>query len=318
MDAFIGMIGVLGFLVCLVVLIYRFIKKKPKKPIVIGLGLSLCLFILGVSMDSSPSKTDAAIANEKPENKQVEEVKKESKEESLKEFKATMSLKVEEKNVIATIETNAPNGTLLETSLMNADMNNFKSLSEFIEVKDGKATHTFNVSDWPTGYIGGIASMRFDLKDHPQPPNILEFYGEKGEKAEGIQIEDAHDDFKYGKLENITIAYPSEAAVKEKLDKLFIDTLNEMISKSEGVIIDIKPATINDWSIVYVTVSDSWYYSPKHEQERFAEQIANTVQTVLYNCEKVKKDSAVSVYYYDTYKKKLASPKMFGGYEIEE
>ncbi|QEK12630.1 hypothetical protein FQB35_09985 [Crassaminicella thermophila] len=293
-------------------------SNSKKKPFYKRWWFIIIVILIFVSSISSNDKNpNEQTSKENNTESQIEKVTIQEKEDPT-EFKADLTLEVDKQNIIATINTNAPDGTLFETSIINADMNNFKSASEFIAAKDGKATYTFTVADWPTGYIGGISSMRFDLEDHPQPANVIDLYGSKGEKAKGDQIVDAHDGFKYGQIQTVTVAYPSKQAVKEKLDKLFIDTLNSMIEKSNGVIISIQPYLKDkDWSTVAVTVSDSWYSSPEHEKERFAEQIATTIEQLIHNCEQVEKDKSVQVYYFDSYQKELASPKILGGYEIK-
>lgn len=75
---------------------------------------------------------------------------------------------------------------------------------------------------------------------------------------------------------------------------------------------------MNERGIVSVTVSDTWYHSPEHDKERFAEQVSNTIKTLLISSEKVKSDDYISVYFYDTYGKELASPKLTGGYKIKK
>jgi len=57
MDAIIGLLSSLGIIVFLVMLIIRTIKKKPKKPMVIGLIICFLLFVIAVSMGETPEDT---------------------------------------------------------------------------------------------------------------------------------------------------------------------------------------------------------------------------------------------------------------------
>ena len=169
------------------------------------------------------------------------------------------------------------------------------------------------------GYISGVAMMRFNLDEHPQPDNIKELYGANGDKLEGEFAEENNLGGYNINLEIVTVPYPDEQTVKEKQDELFWSSLNEIINISDGVIVKIQPHfTDGDWSSVAVTVSDAWYYSQEHEKERFAESIGDTVTTVIKNTGKVDRDKTVSIYFYDTYEKELASPKIMGGYKIKD
>jgi flagellar motor protein MotB len=258
---------------------------------------------------------------EEEEKKKAEELKKkQEEEEKLKQqltFTGTLKMSVNEadKKVIIDIDTNVPDGGLFEVTIMNGE---FKVLSEFVPAKDQKVTKEFVIpKDWGIGYISSLVMFRFNLDDHPQPDSIKAIYGDKGEKMLGTQTQDTTVGGKNGTIEAVTIAYPSEEAVKAEQAKQFKNVLTELIKTSDGVITSIKPRFDDgDWGAILVTVSDSWYYSAEHEKERFCEQIQQLLETTVKNTGIVKKDSAVTVFFYDTYGKELASPKMFGGYKI--
>ncbi len=93
--------------------------------------------------------------------------------------------------------------------------------------------------------------------------------------------------------------------------------INIIKDNSNGVVINIIPMlNKSDWSIAKVTISDDWYHTPKYEQERFVEQMSAIVQSVIKDSKKVDRDKNISVYFYDLYNKKIASPKITGGYKI--
>jgi|LSQX01.3.fsa_nt_gb hypothetical protein len=58
MGAFIGIIGFLGMIVTIIMLIVRAIRKKPKKIIVIVLGISFAFFVAGIAL--TPPSSDQA------------------------------------------------------------------------------------------------------------------------------------------------------------------------------------------------------------------------------------------------------------------
>lgn len=227
-----------------------------------------------------------------------------------------LDIKFEDGKAIAAITTNAADGSLFETTLMDGQLN---LVSDFISIESGKGIKEFEIpEEWEVGYISGLAMMRFNLDEHPQPDSIKELYGENGEKLEGEFAKENNLGGYNINLEVGTVPYPDEKTVREKLDELFLGALNELISASDGVIVKIQPHfTDGDWSSVAVTVSDAWYYSQEHEKERFAEQVGDTVTAVIKNAAKVDGDKMVSVYFYDTYEKELASPKIMGGYKIK-
>jgi len=286
-------------------------EGKVKKPLFKRWWFILIVAIVIISALSSRSGNDESPATETASQNN----KKAELEEQLT-FKGAIDLKVDNDKVIMTINSNVPDGGIFEVSLMNGK---FDVLSEFIPIKDGKIVKEFKIpKDWGIGYVSGMAMFRFNLKDHLQPDHIKEVYGEKGEKMLGDQAAETTDSGYNGTIEPIIIAYPDEATVKSKQKELLLQAFNEMIKSSNGVILKIQPHfEDNDWSSVAVTVSDAWYYSAEHEKERFAEQVGSAIESVIRSAGAVNKDDYVSVYFYDTYQKELATPKILGGYKIK-
>lgn len=308
--------------------IFFLIIKKPFSKKVNSVLIAYCvimsLFIIGSSMvepdtDVVSDKTlaqEAVQASDSNQSKAVAE--KEAADQKLKEqltFTGKMSLTAEKGKAVVTIDTNVPDGGIFEVAVVNAD---FKVVSDYIPVKGGKIIKEFTIpKDWKIGYISSMAMFRFNLKDHPQPDSIKAIYGDNGEKMLGSQAVDHTSGGKNGNIEVAMVAYPDEAAVKEAQSKLFNETLAKIIDTSNGVIVSVEPRfESGDWSAILVTVSDSWYVSQEYEKERFAEQVQQLLETLVKNVGYVKKESSVSVFYYDTYGKELASPKMLGGYKI--
>lgn len=120
---------------------------------------------------------------------------------------------------------------------------------------------------------------------------------------------------------NIIETYELNNVEKEVLDAESNERLQEQINiikdNSNDVVINIIPMlNKSDWSIVKVIISDDWYRTPKYEQERFVEQMSAIVKNVIKDSKKVDRDKNISVYFYDLYNKKIASPKITGGYKI--
>ncbi len=96
MGAFFGIIGLLSFIGFVVYLIIGMIKKQPKKNMMIGLGISLAVFFLGIALtpanDARPAgstQTSSAAKQKEPEltaeEKQVAAEKKAAEEQARRE-----------------------------------------------------------------------------------------------------------------------------------------------------------------------------------------------------------------------------------------
>ncbi len=290
---------------------------------IITLILALSSYSENKNIDTTSTQATNIEASTVGSNDSVEEQKKKEEEQKKKEeenklaeqltFTGTMNLTSIEGKVVVIIDTNVPDGGLFEVTIVNSKLD---SMSDFVTAQSGKVYKEFAIpKNWGVGYISSLAMFRFNLSDHPQPENIKAMYGQNGEKMLGKQAVEHNAGGKNGNIEVKTIAYPNEDAIKEEQAKLFSKTLKEIVKASEGVILSINPRG-NDWSMVDVVLSDSWYYSMDHEKERFAEQVQQLIETSVKNCGIISQNSYVSVYYYDNYNKRLAEPKILGGYKI--
>lgn len=315
MVPFIGLLSFAAFIIGIIATIKGSIHSlgiKNRKVGAVVMIISFILFVTMIGVDDSPApEKEQSVAIEEVADTSVADIEQDIKEPL--EFKGTMELKVNGDNVIMSIASNVTDGGIFEVTLISG---NFDVLSDFVEIIGGKIEKAFKIpEEWDTGYVSGMAMFRFNLDDHPQPDHIKEIYGEKGEKMLGEQIAKTTTGGFNGNIEPVTIAYPDEATVQKRIDELFISSLQEMIKSSNGVIYKIEPD--GSWQIVLVTVSDDWYFSPEHEKERFAETIGGIIETLVKNAGKVNIDRSVNVYFYDMHGKELASPKFFGGYNIE-
>lgn len=320
MGALVGLLGIAGLGVAVALLVARVVFKKGLTYRNIGVlaGVALTLFIVGLII--TPSTKESFNAGREAGQQAVQQTqepqKNEATDEVIYEVTGELDIKFKDDKVIATISTNAVDGSIFETAIMDG---NFNMVSDFITIQNGVGVKEFDIpKEWEVGYISGSAMMRFNLDEHPQPDNVKEIYGQYGENLKGdFAVENNVNGYNIN-LEIVTVPYPDEETVKAKLYELFVAAMNELINTSNGVIVNIQPHFQDgDWSSVAVTVSDAWYFSQDYEKERFAEQVGGAIQKIVTSAGRVKSGDLVSVYFYDAYGKELASPKLLGGYKIK-
>ncbi|MFF2909781.1 hypothetical protein [Paenibacillus sp. NPDC057934] len=104
--------------------------------------------------------------------------------------------------------------------------------------------------------------------------------------------------------------------IKQNAEKM-AEKFKEIYKQADGVILKIKPRD-NSWSQINVTVSDSWYYSRDFQKERFVESYGTLIsQAIVNSLYVVTGEDKVYVYFIDEFGKRLASPKLLGGWKIE-
>lgn len=288
-------------------------NKHFKKPVRIIISLIFVFMIIISGMSTNVEHND----NKKTSLDNESISKNEEQEKEIDpEVDANLNIEIINDEINVEIETNAIDGSIFEFFILDNEMN---MVSEFIPVKNGKAKATLKVNEkWEPSYLAAGANMRFNLDEHPQPDNVKEAYGKNGEKLKGDLIEENNLNGYNVVVKTDPIPYPDIETVEKVSKENLNNAIAEMINISEGLIIDIKPLyKENDWSMVKVIVNDAWYYSADHEKERFAEQIGDTVRQMVLLSGVASKEDVVSVHFYDTYNKKLASPKILGGYKIE-
>lgn len=268
------------------------------------------VFIIAFFGDISDNSTNTVGKGSEISSQDEKDISKEL--ESKLTFEGELEIEVVGNKVIMTIDTNVPDGGIFEVAILNGDMN---MISDYVPVSSGKVVKEFLVpEDWKMGYYGAIAFLRFNLKEVKQPDYIIEFYGKDGEKMKGNLVQVTDSGGKNGMPDNVVFPYPSKQAIEET----FYGLLDELIEMSDGLVLNIQPHyKEGDWKSVAVTLSDEWYDGADYEKERVAETIAEVIQGLVIGAGFVEEDSLVHVHFYDSYQKKLASPKMFGGYKIE-
>ena len=109
-------------------------------------------------------------------------------------------------------------------------------------------------------------------------------------------------------------ASPTPSASNSGADiDAYFDKMDLLIDFHDGNIIEFMTGRRDDYSMIRVIVSDAWYRFEDHIKERFVEAVSNDIK-------QISKDSGVSdfvsVYFYDIDNKRLAEPRLFGGYRI--
>lgn len=287
-------------------------NKHFKKWVRVIISLFFGLVIIGTSLSD--------LDNDNTKNNSERKAKEKLSVETQKietDITADLNVDIKDGKINVEITTNAIDGSIFEFFIID---NNMEIVTDLISVENGIAKTSLKVNEnWEPGYLATSASMRFNIEDHPQPNHVQEAYGKNGEKLEGELIRENNLDGYNIAIDVEPIAYPdietAKNASKEKLD----NAINEMINVSKGIIKSIQPSDLKneDWRIVRVVVSDNWYYSEDYEKERFAEQIGEMVKKMVLSSGIVPDDKVISVYFYDSYNKELASPKTFGGYKIK-
>lgn len=338
MFKLLGVVSILVFLISIFMMVIFIILKVVKKDLKYNKNLkislltligSLVITIFSIVMDNDSSAPEKPVNLVKEESeKSNTEVKKEIKEEIKEEIvtekeKYTPELKAEvstvvnkEKNtVLVTINANTPDGAIFNTYLITGKL---KTLSNNIIIKDGIGKYEFLIpKEWGITYIAGTSIFRFNDEETKQPEEVKKLYGEYGEKMKGSLAVENHLKGYNGNLEIKPFGFPSMKDVEKESTKLFNAAIKEIINLSDGIILKIDHSENDNIKIVDVIVSDAWYQSENYEKERFAEQIANTIKTVYINTGKSEEGNEVMIYFLDSYNKRLASPKIFGGYKIE-
>lgn len=250
----------------------------------------------------------------------IEQKQDDTKQEEKKEQKvdtnidATIKTNVSNDAIELIIETNAIDGSEFEYFIMNGDLD---MKSGFVSVENGIAKTTVEIDEsWEPGYLGIGASMRFNMEDRKQPEHVRKAYGEHGEKLKGDLAQENHLNGYNIFIDGKTVAFPNEEEVKANVTSKLESAMSELVDGSNGVIVSIRPST-SDWKIIRVTVSDAWYYSPEHEKERFAQTFGDGIEKIIKASGIIEKNEIVSVSFYDSYGKELATPKIMGGYKIK-
>lgn len=196
----------------------------------------------------------------------------ETPEDAVAVFDPDIQTDVDGANITITATQDAPDGTLLQFTVMSGTLE--ENYSETIPIESGKASFTFEVTNTDPKLYIAMVTLQFNAPTLKQPQNVIDYYGKHAEKLSGPDVTgDAQ--FEDGETGNIamisfTISYPSEEALKEALEETRQETFQTIINNSEGVILDI---TVDDDTIYTLYVSNSaWYLASEEEKQYSAEE----------------------------------------------
>lgn len=94
------------------------------------------------------------------------------------------------------------------------------------------------------------------------------------------------------------------------------EALKQVFEQADGIILNIKRRD-EDWSSIYVTVSDSWYNAQEFEKKRFVEGYGNLIADIVLKYMYIIGKDNVFIYFIDEFGTEVATPKLFGGYKIK-
>jgi hypothetical protein len=98
----------------------------------------------------------------------------------------------------------------------------------------------------------------------------------------------------------------------------YFDAMEALIDISDGVIISMRPAWRpgnrgDDYSIIYITVSNAWYSSTEEQKESFVETIEKSIERIS---QETGVSDFVTLYFDDIQDRRVAEPRIRGGYNI--
>lgn len=240
------------------------------------------------------------------------------KEQMVKTFEGKIEYEVLNKSLILTIKANVPDGAIFETVIAGTNKGTPDFLSKYITINNGIGKETFDIAKWDIGYLSALSIFRFNNDSHPQPDNIKNIYGEYGEKMLGTFKEKNNLNGYNGILKSNKIPYPTLEKAEDKYNKAFNTAINQIKKADKRIVIDIKEIELTEnLKRVDVIIGDVWYNMKNYEKERLSGMISDAIKQIYLNTYKVPQTENVSVYFEDQYGKELATPKIFGGYEIK-
>lgn len=292
-------------------------EKKPlskKKKIFI---VVVALLVVGAIGAGAEDKDSSTASNTVQESESTTEIEKKNdtkdKETYSKEFSPTVTSENNETSIALNIDADCPDGTLLQIALMDGSLE--EMYTETIPVKDKKCNVNFDLTNTDPKIYSGLITLQFNASKIVQPDNTKEAFGEKGELLEGDTSEEANfEDGSKGKIASstFTVYYPSEQAIQETIDAAFNEFRTNLISASNGIILDISD---EGNGIFRMMVSNEWYLSSDQDKQYFAEEMLKTFTTLGQN---MYGRNSVTFSIYDESMNQVASSKITGGMKIKK
>lgn len=187
------------------------------------------------------------------------------------EFNPEYTTSCTDTSITIDMKYNCPDGALMQCMLLNNSLD--ESYSATAAIAGGEASFTFDLENTDAKVYGGMILFQFNAESVEQPDSVKAVYGEYGENLAGENTINAtvagHDDAKNGSV-SFVVNYPSDEAIQEIREDAWSEYVNNIISESDGTIVQIDRASDNVYSIYF---TNSWYLLTSEQKE----YVANTM-----------------------------------------
>lgn len=298
--------GILFYLGLIALIVFWILKKFKNKEIAVERRKKVN-FIVGISLVAQIFFSFSGIAVKTDFNKVNYSTN----------FEGKIAPEISEKKIKLNIEANVPDGAIFETTLMGKKGKEIAVTTQNIAIKDGKGELIVDISDWNYGYLTAISNFKFNSNKFEQPENIKVLYGKVGERMEGtFAIKNTSNGYN-GVLKYEKIAYPNFEFLKENNEENFRNIIKEILSEKtiKNLIVDVK---ILDLDRIEIIVSKKWYYLSKTQKQQLAEQLAPVFRELAAQNYQIKNEIIAPLFFMNSAGEEVASPNMFGGYDIKE
>ncbi len=184
------------------------------------------------------------------------------------EFAASIDGVYENGEVKFNVQTNAPDGTVLDILGMDTEGGDIESQ---VVVKRGVGSSSVKMDDsLSPGVIQ--SAVIIDMEKQANSRLAINRYGIFGEKIEGNNIATRNGTHVIAGSETAFISYPTEEAAKEVLNAEFQNFIYGLLLMNTGFFEEINPVDGNDWSQMNIVfgdefVAESWDIFPKEQKE---------------------------------------------------
>jgi hypothetical protein len=280
---------------------FRTGKKQNK--IIASIGYVLIIFAIIGSLVGNDETETTSPATRQEKQEQIYDLK----------FDPQITTTCKDGSVIINANVNCPDGAIMQTSMLSADLK--EVYNDKPVVKDKKISSTFKLTNTDVKNYAGMITFQFNADSIKQPDNVKEVYGQRGEKLEGNNAQEANfSDGGKGKIATASfeLPYPSKEAVNNKIDELFNQMVSTIRDSSNGTILNIEHPSSG---IIHMQVSNEWYLMKDTEKKYFAEEMLKTFTQVVKNLDN--QDTIVFTIF-DESLNTVASSKFLGGMDIEK
>ncbi|MDR3258281.1 MAG: hypothetical protein LBT51_01540 [Fusobacteriaceae bacterium] len=278
-------------------IIFLIRKKKYGKRYLKSLAIMVASIILVMVFIEVPPKEQATeVAKEIKEEvkpveiqEKVEPAKIDEEEKSIKVVEQPKPLPsiikgeintviAKNKSITVTFETNLKNGAIVELTVAHEE--SADELNKRVTVKDGKAQAVFSPKNWKESTLTIFATFYPEWTDYKQSKELLDIYGEHGEKIiayNGEKIEGGAD-FNYWMLEKNNIGYPDDSVIAKIEEKKNKDSIKYLKEQTKGIVLETEIQVIDNETIITVMVVNAWHDTNKADQKK----LKNNLGLIIY------------------------------------